>query len=175
MATRQVAVYFVSTHIFLSSLSKCSFFILCCNFRSEWVFVHDELGNTGSGIEFRLGRYFLHLSRPTLGPTQPLLQLVRVPVPGSKAAGAWRWSLTHPRLVKVKVKLSRYRPGWAVGVLRCWGSKICRQSAHEGGKVVSPTQRPSLPPRTSTSSVEVEERVELFLLSPSGHSRSVLG
>jgi hypothetical protein len=27
-----------------------------------------------------------------------------------------------------------------------WGSRISRQSAHEGGKVVSPTHRPSLPP-----------------------------
>ena len=26
------------------------------------------------------------------------------------------------------------------------GSQISRQSAHEGGKVVSPTQRPPLPP-----------------------------
>jgi hypothetical protein len=28
-----------------------------------------------------------------------------------------------------------------------WGSQISRQSAHEGGKVVSPTHRPPLPPR----------------------------
>jgi len=28
-----------------------------------------------------------------------------------------------------------------------WGSQISRQSAHEGGKVVSPTQRPPLPPQ----------------------------
>jgi hypothetical protein len=27
-----------------------------------------------------------------------------------------------------------------------WGSQILRQSAHKGGKVVSPTRRPSLPP-----------------------------
>ena len=27
-----------------------------------------------------------------------------------------------------------------------WGSQISRQSAHEGGKVVSPTRRPPLPP-----------------------------
>jgi hypothetical protein len=27
-----------------------------------------------------------------------------------------------------------------------WGSQICRQSAHEGCKVVSPTHRPPLPP-----------------------------
>jgi len=27
-----------------------------------------------------------------------------------------------------------------------WGSQISRQSAHEGGKVVSPKHRPPLPP-----------------------------
>ena len=30
--------------------------------------------------------------------------------------------------------------------LEVWGSQISRQSAHEGGKVVSPTHRQPLPP-----------------------------
>jgi hypothetical protein len=46
----------------------------------------------------------------------------------------------------VKVKLSRYRPGGALGVPKGCDSRISRQSAHEGGKVVSPTHRPSLLP-----------------------------
>jgi hypothetical protein len=46
--------------------------------------------------------------------------------------------------IKVKVKLFHYRPEGAFGVPRGWGSRISRQSAHEGGKVVSPTHRPSL-------------------------------
>jgi hypothetical protein len=50
-------------------------------------------------------------------------------------------------LTRKNVTQSLYRPGEALRFPGCWGIQVSRQSAYEGGKVVSPTHRPPLPPR----------------------------
>jgi hypothetical protein len=46
---------------------------------------------------------------------------------------------------KVKVKQCHYRPWQTLGFQGGWGFQISKQSAHEGGKFVSPKHRPPLP------------------------------
>jgi hypothetical protein len=49
-----------------------------------------------------------------------------------------------------KVKLSHYKAGQALRVKEFDSPRTSSQSAHEGGKVVSPTHWPPLPPRGYT-------------------------
>jgi hypothetical protein len=66
-----------------------------------------------------------------------------------------------------KVKPSHYRPGNALRFPGNWSSQISRQSAHEGGKVVSLTHRPPLtpPPPGNIPGTHFSQR----LSRPQGH------
>jgi len=89
------------------------------------------------GKEARFPLY-RRLFRPASGPVWTGAENVAVP------------SRFEPRSVRslfrlVNIKQSHYSPGQARRVAGGWGSQISKQSAHDGGKVVSPTHRSPLP------------------------------
>jgi hypothetical protein len=96
---------------------------------------------------------------------------------GSNSATNSGRSLRHDRdttvlRVKVKVKQSHCRPWPALSVSGSWGSQILRQSAHENGKVVSPTHWPPLPPGNIPGTVKACNGIALpFYSTAESHGR----
>jgi hypothetical protein len=59
---------------------------------------------------------------------------------------AMKTHAVYSQVVIKKVKKYHFRPWQALSVPGGWGSLILRQSAHKGGKIVSPMHRQPLPP-----------------------------
>jgi len=79
--------------------------------------IETGYGLDGPGIESRWGAK-LHLSRPSLGPTQSPVQWVPGLSRGQRTAGTWRW--TSPLLVpwSRKSRAIPLLPLWAVGTVQ---------------------------------------------------------
>jgi hypothetical protein len=103
----------------------------CCNFPSFMTWISGESSR---------GTSCLHLLLANGGSR-------RIGSSGNLGTSLRTCAVLHPRRQShaLKVKQSHYSPEQAHRVPGDWGYQILRQSAYEGGKVVSLTHRPPLP------------------------------
>ena len=141
-------------------------------------------GLDGPGIECRWGRDFPHPSRPALGPTQPPVQLVPGLYRGVKRPGRGVDHVVYrchvPVLVRYVTPVYNITPEYNRYVTPVYNitpeynryvTPVYNNIAPEYNRYVTPVYNNHAP----LSSVEVKERLELYLCSPSGPSWPVLG